>query len=135
MPFIKKCSISFIYLVAAFLTISVITSCMDAIRADAKTITLPAKYRHDWHATRKFKGSKEKAHYIYKLRKNYGYFNDYDGSNKNLKSKYIKYKYVRKENGIYYVKPVNGSYESTNFETKGNHITIHYDVARINLYR
>ncbi|MCL0312893.1 hypothetical protein M2S00_07205 [Apilactobacillus sp. TMW 2.2459] len=135
MPFIKKCSISFIYLVAAFLTISVITSCRDATCADAKTITLPAKYRHTWYGVQKNSTLKHPKYFICKLTKHYEYFTEYLSNEKHEKHYYSKYRYASKKNNIYITKSVKYNAEPLNFETKNNNVILHYDVVRIKLHR
>ncbi|TPR19565.1 hypothetical protein DY138_02670 [Apilactobacillus timberlakei] len=120
----KKIALEIIITICSVLTLGS-SFIINNVNAKSKVISVPLRYRHNWYGKKGFS-----KNFVYRIRKNYAYFNQNNG-----KGLTIKYKYKHLKNGWYGVISTNGGYESVPFKIKGNHLVIGYDTATFRLYR
>ena len=87
-----------------------------------RRVSVPYRYRHNWYG----------HHMEYKIRKYYGYFSDTENRHHHH-NHWIRYRYSHLRHG--WIGTINYNEQATPFKMYGHHITIQYDVSRLNLYR
>ncbi|MHA8263837.1 hypothetical protein ACYATO_09145 [Lactobacillaceae bacterium Melli_B3] len=121
---IKNFLLTFVILLAIF-AVGSASQHVNAATNKPHFVSLPAKFRHNWH------GAFFNRTAVYKIHKNYGYYTD--DYKKNGKNHYIKYRFTKLGNGEYGA--YNKNTESAPFKMSGNHLIVSEDTFTIKMSR